>query len=132
MKKLLLFLLIYISIPALSMQLNSAGNTPWTAFDAALHYIVERESGATAIEGITQLIEAGANLNNPNHEGRTAIWIAALEGKDDIYDFLLSHGANPNMRSKGGQWAGFSAKELHEISREEIEKLRSEEKSKLP
>lgn len=126
MKKLFLFSLLCISIPALAMQ-----PVRFTAHDAALRNAI-RQQGPIAIELIQELLPSGIDLNKQDNEGRTAIWFAALEGKNDIYDFLLAQGVNPDIRSTSGDWAGYSARELHELDREDIEETRSGSKLKLP
>lgn len=44
------------------------------------------------------LIDAGVNVNCPNHDGITPLHAAVLHGKDNLVNLLLSRGANVNSR----------------------------------
>lgn len=52
---------------------------------------------------IKLLTESGANVNDTDNRGRTALYVAALNGKLNIVDYLLNHDADPN---KGASWKG--------------------------
>lgn len=46
------------------------------------------------------LLDQGANVNSADYDNRTALHIAAAEGKDDVVKFLLKSGANPHLRDR--------------------------------
>lgn len=48
------------------------------------------------------LISAGADPSKPDHDGRTALHVAALRGYEDIVRFLIRRGANVNSIDKFG------------------------------
>ncbi|KQJ82813.1 potassium channel KOR2 isoform X2 [Brachypodium distachyon] len=48
------------------------------------------------------LISAGADPSKPDHDGRTALHVAALRGYEDIVRFLIQRGANVNSIDKFG------------------------------
>jgi ankyrin repeat protein len=44
------------------------------------------------------LAEKGANINSATDSGMTPLHFAVFSGSKDIAEFLLKHGANPNMK----------------------------------
>ncbi|KAL5675875.1 hypothetical protein ACJX0J_012006, partial [Zea mays] len=48
------------------------------------------------------LVSAGADPSKPDHDGRTALHVAALRGYEDIVRFLVQRGANVNSIDKFG------------------------------
>ena len=56
---------------------------------------------------IKLLVEAGCNLNKPGHCGETSLHIAAKHGGEATIEYLLIHGANPNMTDDNGLTALF-------------------------
>ncbi len=59
----------------------------------------------TDYEEIERRLEAGANPNARNHEGRTLLWRAALRGDERLVEILLKYGADParGLRVKDGE-----------------------------
>eukprot|EP00833_Pecoramyces_ruminatium_P018269 jgi/Orpsp1_1/1192301/evm.model.d7180000092096.1 len=49
------------------------------------------------------LIEHGADVNEENHNGETALFIACLSGNEDLVKYLVEHGANINKKNKYGK-----------------------------
>ena len=61
----------------------------------------------TDYEEIERRLEAGANPNARNHEGRTLLWRAALRGDERLVRILIDYGADPTypLRVKLGETA---------------------------
>ncbi|GMN46089.1 hypothetical protein TIFTF001_015266 [Ficus carica] len=51
---------------------------------------------------VKRLIEAGANPNNTNYDGRSALHIAASKGHEEIIDFLIEQRVDVNISDKFG------------------------------
>ena len=51
---------------------------------------------------VVRLIEGGAHVNTKCDDGRSALHMAAQEGRSDIAEFLLSRGADPNVTDADG------------------------------
>ena len=54
-------------------------------------------------ETVAILARQGANLNQHDYDGRTAIHIASREGHYKVVEVLLEHNANPNPKDRWGQ-----------------------------
>ena len=54
-----------------------------------------------------QLVEAGGDVNRQDHLGETSLHIAAKHGCDKNVEYLLNHGANPNITDNKGFTALF-------------------------
>lgn len=54
------------------------------------------------VEGVTTLLDQGANVSAPDEAGEPVLLIAALAGKKDVVAVLLERGADINIRNKGG------------------------------
>jgi hypothetical protein len=52
---------------------------------------------------ITYLLTKGSLVNQQNIEGKTALFIAALCGYNEIANILIAHSANPNLAEQNGQ-----------------------------
>lgn len=61
--------------------------------------------------------------NQADEFGRTAIWWAAALGRNNTYDALVKLGENPDVKPSQGPLAEYSARQLHDMSPEEIEGL---------
>lgn len=55
------------------------------------------------METIKLLLENGVNVNTVDCEGNTALHIANWYGKQNILDFLLQYGANPEVKNNKGK-----------------------------
>ena len=51
---------------------------------------------------IPLLVERGAPLNAHSEKGLTMLWCATAEGNDELLDFLLRKGADPNVQCRSG------------------------------
>jgi hypothetical protein len=49
------------------------------------------------------LLQAGANPNQSDDDGETALHVAAFEDRDECVRLLLAHGANPNVKTELGK-----------------------------
>jgi uncharacterized protein len=58
-----------------------------------------------AIELVTYLLDAGAQIDDRDDRGRTALMIAAEGGHAEIADRLLARGADPALKDKAGKRA---------------------------
>lgn len=140
MKKLLLFSLLLVAIPAVSMQ-PAYVNVPTTHTPGLyIHPIANRFQGndaptSPAVRHLIhddkpEIIDSPAlpnhlsidrvKANETDSNGRNLIWWVALMGKKNIYNELVKMGANPDVKSSSGMLAGFSASELIKMSPEEI------------
>lgn len=67
----------------------------WTPLRHAVHY--------GQIEVATILVKAGANVDHrPAAGGKTALHSAAYQGRADLCELLLKHGADPNSEDLDG------------------------------
>lgn len=80
----------------------------------AIHAVAMRSEGSQAIAAIQALLDAGADINAVDIEGRTALILASSRGKDDIVRFLLDFGADVSIRSR-------NLGTLKQLGRREIE-----------
>ena len=55
------------------------------------------------VDVVYALLYYDANLNQTDHRGYTALSHAAKSGNLEIVEILVSHGADPKIRSKGGR-----------------------------
>jgi ankyrin repeat protein len=58
---------------------------------------------ADVIETIRLCLEAGVDINAAENGGRTAVYGAALQGFDDVVQFLSDHGAKLNVKDRQGR-----------------------------
>jgi ankyrin repeat protein len=56
------------------------------------------------------LIASGANVDEENYSGETALMYAAMYGQKDIVELLLKNHANPNAKNDAGATALGAAK----------------------
>jgi len=49
---------------------------------------------------VRSFVEQGIDVDSRDSEGRTALYYAAIQGKRDVVEFLLSRGANVNAKDK--------------------------------
>ena len=57
---------------------------------------------AEAIEAIRLCVENGLDINAADARGQTALHGAALKGYDQVVQYLLDHGAKPDIKDKRG------------------------------
>ena len=75
-------------------------NKPAPDGTTALHYAVE----ADALDLVTQLVRAGANVKAANRYGIAPITLAATNGSVKVLEALLEAGADPDARIKVHPW----------------------------
>ena len=67
---------------------------------------------------IPLLVEHGAPLDSRNPRGETILWCAATAENDELVDFMLGKGANPNLQCSSGEtplMAARSERVLHAL-----------------
>jgi len=69
------------------------------AYSDAMQNNYEREVSEATVR---LLVERGISVDAENSAGRTALHIAAHEGRDEIIEYLLSVGADPALRDRDG------------------------------
>jgi ankyrin repeat protein len=65
----------------------------------------EKVSEAPAIKVVSYLLDAGAQIDDRDARGRTALMIAAEGGRGEIAKLLLARGADPSLKDKTGKRA---------------------------
>lgn len=60
---------------------------------------------AQALKVVAYLVDAGAQIDDRDARGRTALMIAAEGNHADVAQLLLTHGADPSLRDKAGKRA---------------------------
>ena len=65
----------------------------------------EKVSEAQAIKIVSYLLDAGAQIDDRDARGRTALMIAAEGGRAEIANLLLARGADPSLKHKAGKRA---------------------------
>jgi ankyrin repeat protein len=75
--------------------------SPYASLDDGLHQAVKEGDLAK----VRSLLAGGANANARNKDGRTALILAAMQGRADIVQALLNGGADPNAKDKNGNTA---------------------------
>ena len=60
---------------------------------------------AQALEVVRYLLDAGANVDDRDDRGRTALMIAAEGGHAEVANLLLARGADPSLKDKAGKRA---------------------------
>ncbi|RZC45914.1 hypothetical protein C5167_038863 [Papaver somniferum] len=54
------------------------------------------------LEGMTELLDSGVNINFQDIDGRTALHIAACQGVADVVELLISRGADIDPTDRWG------------------------------
>lgn len=54
------------------------------------------------IDGINQMLDSGTNVDYRDIDGRTALHVAACQGRTDVVQLLLSRGAKVNSMDRWG------------------------------
>jgi hypothetical protein len=62
-----------------------------------------RKTQAEAIEAIQLCLDAGVDVNAADSRGQTALHGAALQGFDQVVQFLANHGAKLDTKDKQGK-----------------------------
>jgi uncharacterized protein len=65
----------------------------------------EKAPEARAMQVVSYLLDAGANLDDCDDRGRTALMIAAEGGHAEIAGLLVARGADPTLKDKAGKRA---------------------------
>lgn len=60
------------------------------------------------VEGIRELLEAGANANFMDIDGRTALHVAACQGFTEVVEMLLRNGAKVDPKDRWGSTVGYA------------------------
>ncbi len=55
------------------------------------------------LQALKRMVRDGAVLDQGDHDGRTALHLAAAEGHDQVVSWLLNHGANPKVTDRWGR-----------------------------
>src|SRR5216684_524171 len=91
-------------------RMSESGNTfsspPPTGFTPILFAV-----RAGSLDAVRALLEAGAHINDTLSDGESTLVVAAANAHWELADFLLEHGADPNLAA-----AGWNA--LHQAVRE--------------
>jgi len=97
-KKIFILLLI-MSIPSLRLQAQEIHNA----------------ASSNNFSKVKELLEKGADVNEKDGRGRTALLLAAVAGHKDVAELLISHGADVNLSNDYG-WTPlhFAASRGHE------------------
>lgn len=104
----ILFLFFFRSGLWLAVAIISAfmgGGALWLGYKASLTKLM-RAAGSGNIEQVKALLENGADVEEVDSNGQTALFYAACNGHDHIVTLLLDHGADLN-RSDPGSSKGF-------------------------
>src|SRR5579872_1610045 len=80
-------------------DVNAANADGMTALMQAAEGSAYMENNAPAV---TMLVDKGANIDQQDKRGRTSLYRAAAEGKDEAMRILLAHKANPNQKAADG------------------------------
>ena len=65
----------------------------------------EKVAEADAVKVVTNLLDAGAHVDDWDARGRTALMIAAEGGHAEIANLLIAHGADVSLKDRGGKAA---------------------------
>lgn len=79
----------------------------------ALHFAVSKGDR----KEVERLLDEGADINEKDYGGRTALHKAGLTGRADMAELLIQRGANVHARDEGGYTA------LHEVKTVEVAKV---------
>lgn len=122
---------------------DDTGSTALIAAAAAFPYVaspvnIESEDDALIAKGkghkevINLLMSKGANINERDNQGTTALMVAASCGEKDIVELLISKGADVNITDNEGRTALTYVESAENVSKSNkkkiIELLRSKEK----
>ena len=98
--------------PSLHMfeRLKTPTPSAWTKEIIKNAFITAASKGD--LERVAELV-GEVNINEGDYDGRTAIHLAAAEGKVKVVEFLLAHKADPHARDRWGNTA------VHEVAKHE-------------
>lgn len=54
------------------------------------------------LEGIRELLVSGVDVNAGDIDGRTALHVAACQGRTDVVELLIEQGAEVNLKDRWG------------------------------
>jgi ankyrin repeat protein len=69
-----------------------------------------------ALEATRALVDAGADLNQTDPDGTTALVLAIINSHFDVAGVLLDRGADPNILDSAGMGALYAAVDMHTLS----------------
>ena len=67
-----------------------------------LHYAAAANAAYKPLNFTVTLVDAGAEINAENQDGRTALDYALEEGNQDVAEYLIKRGADPDLRDRLG------------------------------
>lgn len=92
------------AVAALLLLAGCAGRRPSASDDAPLPREASKHGGGGQ-KTVERLVDAGADVNARNAQGRTALHVAANEGREGLVRYLLTRGAAPNLQDADGNTA---------------------------
>ena len=63
---------------------------------------LEKACANGQLKKVIALIEAGVDVNEQNEQGGTALMLAARNNRLSVVNYLLEHGAKPDLKTKLG------------------------------
>ncbi|KAL2245627.1 UNVERIFIED_CONTAM: Integrin-linked protein kinase 1 [Sesamum indicum] len=96
---------------------GAPGNDAALASDVSVSVEEELDSGVRLmysanegdLEGIEELLDSGTTVNFRDIDGRTALHVAACQGRTDVVDLLLRRGAEVDVKDRWGSTGDFGA-----------------------
>lgn len=85
------------SLPVLKLLIdnNADVNEVNNKGSSALHFVCYEGKDSAAMNVCEALVAAGANIDDQDNRGMTPALVCVSTGRQDLYKFLLSKGANP-------------------------------------
>jgi ankyrin repeat protein len=64
---------------------------------------IDEKTAQAALEAVKAAVESGADVNQLNDDGQTAMHMAAFTGEDSVVEYLASKGAKVDVKDKHGE-----------------------------